>query len=168
MYPRVSSYWRYPHRTLRAILKQFSVSMRTPEFITSLPLVLCFQVASALLLSLIDDSVPVKHGSPFNDRKTACWSVPWGTATERYWPELAPDARYWMLSNAEDGLKFWVIGMVSFIVFSLTFEVQTYAILRANELKYPWYAIQTTLQANHMSLANTSTTGTVTQRSITP
>lgn len=83
-------------------------------------------------------------------------------------PELAPDARYWILSNAEDGLKFWVIGMVSFIVFSLAFEVPTYAILRANELKCPWYAIQTTLQANHMSLANTSTTGTVTQRSITP
>ncbi|KAJ3569697.1 hypothetical protein NPX13_g5994 [Xylaria arbuscula] len=56
-------------------------------------------------------------------------------------PELAPDARYWMLSNAEDDLKFWVIGMISFIVFGLGSEIPTYAILRANELKCPWYAV---------------------------
>ncbi|KAI0518301.1 hypothetical protein F5B22DRAFT_80298 [Xylaria bambusicola] len=54
-------------------------------------------------------------------------------------PELAPEARYWLLSNAEDGLKGWVIGMAIFIIFGFGFELPTYAILRENKLRCPWH-----------------------------
>ncbi|KAI1314210.1 hypothetical protein F5Y03DRAFT_402440 [Xylaria venustula] len=54
-------------------------------------------------------------------------------------PKLAPGVRYWMLSNAESELKFWVIAMAVFIRINIGFEIPIYTILRANNLRCPWH-----------------------------
>ncbi|KAI1350819.1 hypothetical protein F5Y01DRAFT_284960 [Xylaria sp. FL0043] len=89
---------------------------------------------NARVLKLLPSSI----GGPSTTGRRYVGRSPQGPRRHGTGPELAPDVRYWMLSNVESNLKLWVIEMAAFIVLNIGFEVPTYAIVRANGLRCPW------------------------------